>query len=63
MAKKLHKCKTFIHRDKPQPLYCLIVNKSQEDKEIEQYIQKEMEYWEDKADMMIEAMIDDRHFK
>ena len=61
MAKKIHRCKTFIHKDKPQPLYCLIVNKAQEDKEIEKYI--EMVYWEDKADMMIEAMIDDRHFK
>ena len=46
---------------KPKVLYKLTVNKAQEDKEIEEYI--DMLYWEDKADMMIEAMIDERHFR
>ena len=46
---------------KPKVLYKLVVNKLAETKEIEEYI--DMIYWEDKADQLIEAMIDDRHFK
>ena len=55
------KCKTYVRKNKPKPLYWLIVYKEQELKELEEF--KEMLYWEDKADEMIEAMIDDRHFK
>ena len=50
-----------MFKRKPVEVFTLVVDKVKETKEIKEH--NEMLYWEDKADELIEAMIDDSHFK